>query len=189
VPQPVELTRKQLFDLIWSKSVQEAAAELGISSTGLRNICKHHRVPMPWRGLWQRARAGLAMPSPFFREIDEPQLDRVKIYPTELRLPASVKAALLEARARVEPAQSEYRQPDDRARAQAGDHRMRKNKRLPKTMITLRILPDQVRRLDRLANMQQRTRSSLINQLIAQGLKREERKKQDSVPVGDRGLE
>jgi hypothetical protein len=61
--------------------------------------------------------------------------------------------------------------------------------RLAKTVITLRIPPNDLRRLDRLASMQQRTRTSLINQFIAEGLKREERKSREPAPVGDRGFE
>jgi hypothetical protein len=41
------LTRRELHDLVWSRSVQKLAAELGISDRGLAKICPRHRVPSP----------------------------------------------------------------------------------------------------------------------------------------------
>jgi hypothetical protein len=43
-------TRRELFDLVWSKPMQKIAEELGISDRGLAKICMRHRVPSPSRG-------------------------------------------------------------------------------------------------------------------------------------------
>jgi hypothetical protein len=44
------LARKQLYDLIWSKPMRDAAAEIGISDVGLKKVCVRHRVPVPPQG-------------------------------------------------------------------------------------------------------------------------------------------
>lgn len=50
----MDTTRFQLFDLVWSKPMREAASELGVSGTGLRKICVRNRVPVPEVGYWNR---------------------------------------------------------------------------------------------------------------------------------------
>jgi hypothetical protein len=50
VDKPVELTRAELRDLVWSKTMILAAADLGISEFALRQICKRNQVPTPPRG-------------------------------------------------------------------------------------------------------------------------------------------
>lgn len=73
------LTRRELYDLVWSKPVQTAAAELGISDRGLAKICSRHRVPNPSRGYWARVAAGQRFKPPPFQEIDDAALDRIEI--------------------------------------------------------------------------------------------------------------
>jgi len=36
------MTRGQLYDLIWSKPMRDAAAEIDISDVGLKNVCVCH---------------------------------------------------------------------------------------------------------------------------------------------------
>jgi hypothetical protein len=40
------MTRRELYDLVWSRPMREAARELGISDVGLNKVCVRHRVPV-----------------------------------------------------------------------------------------------------------------------------------------------
>jgi hypothetical protein len=46
----VELTRAEIRDLVWSKTMIQASADLGVSEFKLRGICKRNLIPMPTRG-------------------------------------------------------------------------------------------------------------------------------------------
>jgi hypothetical protein len=50
VDKRVELTRAELRDLVWSKTMIRASADPGISEFTLRGICKRNLIPMPTRG-------------------------------------------------------------------------------------------------------------------------------------------
>lgn len=93
------LTRRQLYDLVWSKPVQTAAAELGISDRGLAKICSRHRVPSPTRGYWARVAAGQKFKLPPFREIDDSALGRIEINATISHLPEQTREMLRKAKA------------------------------------------------------------------------------------------
>jgi AcrR family transcriptional regulator len=54
------LTRRKLYDLVWSRPLSTLAKELGISGTGLAKICDRLLIPYPSRGHWAKARAGRA---------------------------------------------------------------------------------------------------------------------------------
>lgn len=55
---PQELTREELFDLVWSEPVARVAERYGLSGAGLRKLCLRHDVPVPPRGHWARVKAG-----------------------------------------------------------------------------------------------------------------------------------
>ena len=46
------LTRQQLYELVWSRSLVELAKEFGISANGLAKICDRLLIPHPPRGYW-----------------------------------------------------------------------------------------------------------------------------------------
>jgi len=48
----INLTREQLYALVWSKPMTHVAKDLGISDVMLGRICKERRVPRPERGYW-----------------------------------------------------------------------------------------------------------------------------------------
>lgn len=58
-------------------------------------------------------------------------------------------------------------------------------KKEPKVITTMRVSPNYLRRADRIAELQNCTRSSLINRFIGEGLYREERRKQDEAAAPD----
>lgn len=46
------VTRKELYEQVWSKPMQKLAKEYGLSDVGLAKICKKHNIPRPYRGYW-----------------------------------------------------------------------------------------------------------------------------------------
>lgn len=64
------ITREELYEAVWSESVQKLAMALGISDVGLAKICKKLNVPRPGRGYWAKprgARKVLRVPLPPLR--------------------------------------------------------------------------------------------------------------------------
>lgn len=52
--EKVEVTRQELYDLVWSKPMSKLALEYNLSDNGLRKICKKHEIPLPLLGHWQK---------------------------------------------------------------------------------------------------------------------------------------
>jgi len=51
-------TRQQLYDLVWSQPMRDAAKKLGLSDNGLRKHCVKAFVPLPPQGHWNKVHAG-----------------------------------------------------------------------------------------------------------------------------------
>ncbi len=51
-----KFTRKELYDLIWSKPLTTLAKEYQISDNGLRKKCKTHNIPLPKMGHWNKVK-------------------------------------------------------------------------------------------------------------------------------------
>lgn len=66
-------TRRQLFDLVWSKPIQQLAKEYGYSDVGLAKICRKHNIPLPPRGYWSKVSAGINTKIPNFVTADHEQ--------------------------------------------------------------------------------------------------------------------
>ena len=65
------MTRRQLYDLIWSKPMRDAAAEIAISDVGLKKVCVRHRVPVPPQGYWNKVHAGQTPAKAIFRDVTD----------------------------------------------------------------------------------------------------------------------
>ena len=52
------ITRKDLYDLVWSRPMRDVAVEFGILDVGLAKTCARHGIPSPPRGYWARLQAG-----------------------------------------------------------------------------------------------------------------------------------
>ncbi|MCA1542256.1 hypothetical protein I6F18_20060 [Bradyrhizobium sp. NBAIM32] len=46
----VKISRAKLRDLVWSKTMIRAGADLGITETALRGLCDRYAIPTPTRG-------------------------------------------------------------------------------------------------------------------------------------------
>jgi uncharacterized protein YqeY len=51
------MTRQQLYDLVWSKSVAAVAGSVPMSHVSLKRLCLNYRVPIPPLGHWRKSLA------------------------------------------------------------------------------------------------------------------------------------
>lgn len=50
----IELTRKELYDLVWENPMSKLAKKYSLSDNGLRKVCKKLDIPLPKNGYWQK---------------------------------------------------------------------------------------------------------------------------------------
>lgn len=50
----IELTRKELYDLVWENPLSKLAKKYNLSDNGLRKVCKKLDIPLPKNGHWQK---------------------------------------------------------------------------------------------------------------------------------------
>lgn len=55
-------SRKEFFDLMWSKPIKDIAPEFGISDVALAKFCRNKGIPLPGRGYWAKLKAGKKLP-------------------------------------------------------------------------------------------------------------------------------
>lgn len=60
----MNLLRRQLYDLVWSKPILSLAKEYGFSDVGFSEICRRHNIPLPPRGYWAKVSAGFKVSQP-----------------------------------------------------------------------------------------------------------------------------
>lgn len=58
----IVLTRRAIYDLVWSQPMSNAAVGLGLSANGLAKICDRLLIPYPTRGYWAKVYAGKDQP-------------------------------------------------------------------------------------------------------------------------------
>jgi hypothetical protein len=56
--QQFTFSRKELYDLVWSKSLLSLSRLYAISDNGLRKICFRLNIPLPKSGHWKKVKAG-----------------------------------------------------------------------------------------------------------------------------------
>ena len=54
----IKLSRKELYDKVWSIPMTQLAKEFNLSDNGLRKICKKYVIPLPPVGYWQKLQYG-----------------------------------------------------------------------------------------------------------------------------------
>ena len=65
----MELTRKELYDLVWSEPMTTICRRFGLSDNGLRKRCKSMNIPTPPLGYWAKLKYGKQVtPLPFQQE-------------------------------------------------------------------------------------------------------------------------
>jgi hypothetical protein len=64
----VKLTRKKLYDLVWSEPLTKLAKKFGSSDNILRATCKKYNIPLPKSGHWMKIQYGKPV---IIEELDE----------------------------------------------------------------------------------------------------------------------
>ena len=56
--QRIALTRKDLYEQVWSQPIVHIASRFGMSGRGLGKLCARYRIPVPPRGWWAKKQHG-----------------------------------------------------------------------------------------------------------------------------------
>lgn len=62
--EKIRLTRKELYEQVWSEPMIKLAKKYGVSDVGLRKRCMKLNIPVPPIGYWQKKEVGKAAPPP-----------------------------------------------------------------------------------------------------------------------------
>src|SRR6266516_1983997 len=54
----ITTTRSQLFREVWQEPVRTVAQRYHVSDVALAKVCRRHKIPLPPRGFWAKARVG-----------------------------------------------------------------------------------------------------------------------------------
>jgi len=57
-PDPIRLTREQLYQAVWETPARKLARSYGISDVALAKICRKHNIPKPGLGHWRLVELG-----------------------------------------------------------------------------------------------------------------------------------
>jgi hypothetical protein len=57
--KPVNITREELYQQVWTTSMSRLGAQYGVSGNGLKKICVRLNVPYLPRGYWAKLGAGI----------------------------------------------------------------------------------------------------------------------------------
>ncbi|WP_102155924.1 hypothetical protein [Tsuneonella flava] len=79
----LSFTRREFYDLVWSKPMIHLASELGVSDVALHKVCRKHHIPNPPLGWWAKKAAGKdvkQIPLPEF-EHDRPDTITIRSAP------------------------------------------------------------------------------------------------------------
>ncbi len=96
--EPKELTRQELYDLVWARPMTKVATDLGISDVGLKKVCAKHRIPVPGRGYWAKLEADRPVKQVRLHQVGDPNINRIIIRGApERRLPLEVQKAKRQA--------------------------------------------------------------------------------------------
>jgi hypothetical protein len=95
-----ELTRRAMYDLVWSRPMTKVAEDLGISDVALKKICEKHRVPTPPRGYWAKRDAGKPTKQVQFHSTSDPQHEHIVIHGSRNNLAPEIREVLKQERQR-----------------------------------------------------------------------------------------
>lgn len=63
--ETTKLTRKELYDLVWSTTISKILEQFALSNNGFKKICKKYEIPLPPNGYWLKLKHN----KPFKKEI------------------------------------------------------------------------------------------------------------------------
>ena len=97
--KPHILTRRELYELVWSTPLSKLAGDFGLSDVSLKRVCDQHRVPTPARGYWAKREAGQSPKQTLFVEVADARLNRVEVHSALFALPEPVRQVIETQRA------------------------------------------------------------------------------------------
>jgi hypothetical protein len=50
----IELTRKELYDIVWSTTLTKLTQRYAYTNEGIKKLCKQFEIPMPDRSYWSK---------------------------------------------------------------------------------------------------------------------------------------
>jgi len=83
LPDTIILTRQELYEKVWTISMQKLAKEFGLSDVGLAKICRRRNIPIPGRGYRARLAAGQKLGRTPLPSITDPRLNTIEIRPSD----------------------------------------------------------------------------------------------------------
>lgn len=98
MPRKIALTRKALYDRVWSEPLSAIAEDVGVSGNALAKICNRLLVPYPPRGYWTKNRSRIAA-------ANRPPLPAAPEHDSLKLTISSVRAGSRRTRTRLAPAQ------------------------------------------------------------------------------------
>jgi hypothetical protein len=99
------LSRREFYELVWSKPMTHLAKEFALSDVALHKICRKHDIPNPPLGWWAKKAAGKKVTQTPLPKVKDGISDRIVIAGGELRNePEAVATAREEARVRASSA-------------------------------------------------------------------------------------
>ncbi|MFG1190993.1 hypothetical protein V5F73_14795, partial [Xanthobacter flavus] len=72
-----DLSRRELYDLLWTERTADVARKLGLDEWILREICRRHRVPVPPPSYWRDIEAGKVPRRAVFVDTLDPAVERI----------------------------------------------------------------------------------------------------------------
>lgn len=109
---PSHLTRRQLYDLLWSHEMPQVAAHLGISEWEVRQICESHRVPLPKAAFWRDRATGRPVKQAIFTSTMDAALELITFKPTR---PSEPLVAVVAVAKQAPPLRPPRREPTVKA--------------------------------------------------------------------------
>jgi hypothetical protein len=110
----LELTREELYSLVWAKPMTEIGQDFQISDRAMAKVCARRQVPVPPRGYWAKKNAGLTVSKPPLPEFvaKSPKEKKARVMPAQ-QTPANPKVlgALEERNRTIKKALKEFRKP------------------------------------------------------------------------------
>ncbi|MFN3193890.1 MAG: hypothetical protein ACE361_25490 [Aureliella sp.] len=76
----VIVSRRELFDQVWSEPMTKLAPKYGLSDVGLAKVCAKHDIPRPPVGHWAKLAHGKATSKPELPELDEADLEEIRFF-------------------------------------------------------------------------------------------------------------
>lgn len=77
-----QLSREELFRIVWANPAAQVSAELGIDERTLRSVCSRHGIPCPSDAYWARVNAGEHFALPPLRAVKDLALQQIEITAT-----------------------------------------------------------------------------------------------------------